>query len=197
MNIITKHPKDIESNIFLVESGPNNYSSQNLRYVKNYKQSFGFKLSLANKSYLDWDPDKLHGYDWDGDGLISEYETIEVFNTEKELKVSLFNIDFTSYYALSKRSEFSMGGGSQTSSGYFPYDVAVNLADNQINNLWLKYNSENIFARYSYRENRFTENVNLGSVWDAEWRDTTNSVTRQSLISQSDEFEFSTFTNRM
>ena len=39
MNIITKHPKDIESNIFLVESGPNDYSSQNLRYVKNYKQN--------------------------------------------------------------------------------------------------------------------------------------------------------------
>ena len=197
MNIITKHPKDIESNIFLVESGPNNYSSQNLRYVKNYKQNFGFKLSLANKSYLDWDPEKLHGYDWDGDGLISEYETIEVFNTEEELRVSLFNIDFTSYYSLSKQSEFSLGGGSQSSDGYFPYDIAVNLADNQINNLWLKYNSENIYARYSYRENRFSDNINLGSVWDVEWRDTTNSVTRRSLISQSDEYEFSTFTNRL
>ena len=205
MNIITKHPKDIDSNIFLVESGPNNYSSQNFRYVKNYKQNFGFKLSLANKSYLDWDPDKLHGYDFDGDGLVSENETIEVFNTGKELNVSLFNIDFTSYYAFDKQSEFSFGGGSQTSSGYFPYDIAVNLADNQINNVWMKYSSANIFARYSYRENGFSNNVNLGNVWDAEWRgtrdteliDTTSSVSRQSLISQFNAYSFSTFTNRL
>ena len=197
MNIITKHPKDMKSNIFMVESGPNNYASQNLRYVKNYEQNFGFKLSISNKSFVDWNPNKEHGYDVDGDQIVSQEERIEVFNTEKELKVTSLNIDFNSYYSLSNKTEFSLGGGSQSSYGYFPYDIAVNLANNQINNIWMKYKSPNVFVRYSYKENRFSDNVNLGNVWDAEWVDTTNSVSRQSLISQFDEYQFSTYNNRL
>ena len=38
-------------------------NSQSIQFAKNYRNLGGFKVSLTNRYYLDWNPDRKYGAD--------------------------------------------------------------------------------------------------------------------------------------
>jgi len=195
MNIITKHPRDIESNVFLVETGSNHYTSQNLRYVKNYGNSAGFKFSLSNKSYLDWDPEKEFGVDINNDFVYQDEEIIQVFNTDEELGVKNQAIDFISYYSYNDDIEIGLGSNYTKGKGYIPYDLEVAHGNPITKKSWIKLVTPTIFFRYSFTESRWDDLWAAQYVWIADQLDSIKS--RSELIEDQEKWNLATYVNKL
>ena len=195
MNIITQHPRDVKSNLFLIETGPNEYNSQNIRFVKNYSGVGGFKFSLMNRYYLDWDPMRFYGQDLDWNNTYEENEIIRVFDTREELEIRERIADFNSYYTLTNGIELGFGHSHSNNKGYVPYDVAAVIGEPIIDQTYFKVVSPLFFFRYTRINNKLRDTYGLDLVWNqnVQYQD---SLSRMDIINNFDKVSYNTITNK-
>ena len=202
MNIITKHPKDVKSNIFFMELGPNEYNSQSIRFAKNYSDNAGFKFSLMNRYYMDWDPGKVYGSDLNWNLEYEDNEIIKVFNTREELEIKELVVDFNAYYKLNKSLELGFGHNYSKNKGYVPYEIAAVIGEPTFGRTYVKLFSPLFFLRYTRFDNKIKNTYPLDLVWtldvaspDLSRDEIINDFDKQSYSSLGDRFEFQ-FNNR-
>lgn len=194
MNIITKHPKDIQSNIFTTEIGPNEYNSTSVRFAKNYGDYAGFKFSLLNRYYLDWDPNKVYGSDLNWNTVYEENEIIEVFNTREELEIKELVVDFNSYYKLTKSLELGFGHNYSKNKGYVPYEIAAVIGEPTFGRTYLKLVSPSFFLRYTRFDNKIKNTYPLDLIWTLDVR--SPNLSRNEIINDFDKQSYSSVSNR-
>ena len=194
MNIITKHPKDVNENIFLMELGPNEYNSQSIRFAKNYRNLGGFKVSLTNRYYLDWDPDRKYGADLNWNLEYEDNEVIKVFNTREELELKELIFDLNSYYTINKSVELGFGHNHSSNKGYVPYDVAAVIGEPVINRTFIKLASESLFIRYTRLKNEILNTYPLDLIWQIDVA--SPDISRLEIINNFEKQSYSALSNR-
>ena len=194
MNIITKHPRDVNENIFLMELGPNEYNSQSIRFAKNYRNLGGFKVSLTNRYYLDWDPDRKYGADLNWNLEYEDNEVIKVFNTREELELKELIFDLNSYYTINKSVELGFGHNHSSNKGYVPYDVAAVIGEPVINRTFIKLASDSFFFRYTHLKNEILNTYPLDLIWQIDVA--SPDVSRLEIINNFEKQSYSALSNR-